>query len=92
MKAISYTKARSSFSHTMESVCADHSPIIITRKNAQPVVMISLEDFNAIEETGYLLKSPANASRLAKSINDIHAHRTVTKNINIDDNDIDANQ
>jgi antitoxin YefM len=52
----------------MEKVCDDHSPIIITRKNSNAVVMMSLEDYNAIEETAYLLRSPANAERLQRSL------------------------
>ena len=68
MDAISYSAARKNLVKTMEKVCEDHAPMIITRKNAPAVVMMSLEDFNAIEETGYLLRSPANAERLRKSI------------------------
>jgi antitoxin YefM len=68
MDAISYSSARKNLVKTMTKVCEDHSPMIITRKNSPAVVMMSLEDFNAIEETGYLLRSPANAARLRKSI------------------------
>lgn len=68
MDAISYSAARKKLVETMEKVCDDHSPIIITRKNARAVVMMSLEDFNAIEETAYLLRNPANAERLRESI------------------------
>ena len=42
----------------MEKVCDDHTPVIITRKAAKPVVMMSLADYQALEETAYLLKSP----------------------------------
>ena len=68
MDAISYSSARKNFVKTMEKVCEDHSPVIITRKNANAVVMMSLEDYNAIEETAYLLRSPENAERLLASI------------------------
>ncbi len=68
MDAISYTAARQNLAKTMDRVCSDHEPIIITRNNAQSVVMISLEDFNALEETAYLLRSPKNAKRLLESI------------------------
>ncbi|MEB4590937.1 type II toxin-antitoxin system prevent-host-death family antitoxin, partial [Candidatus Thiothrix sp. Deng01] len=53
---------------TMDRVCEDHEPIIITRNREQAVVMISLEDYKAMEETAYLLRTPANASRLLESI------------------------
>lgn len=52
----------------MDKVCDDHSPIIITRKSQRSVVMISLEDYQALEETAYLLRSPKNARRLLESI------------------------
>lgn len=68
MKAISYTNARSNLAKTMEKVCDDHDPVIITRRNESSVVMMSLEDFQALEETAYLLKSPKNARRLLESI------------------------
>ncbi|MCU7816058.1 MAG: type II toxin-antitoxin system prevent-host-death family antitoxin [Candidatus Thiodiazotropha sp. (ex Rostrolucina anterorostrata)] len=68
MDAIAYSIARSNLSNTMEQVCDDHAPIIITRKGAGSVVMISLEDYQALEETAYLLRSPKNARRLLESI------------------------
>jgi antitoxin YefM len=68
MDAKSYSSARKDLAKTMEKVCHDHSPIIITRKGASAVVMMSLEDYNAIEETAYLLRSPTNAKRLLESI------------------------
>jgi antitoxin YefM len=67
MKSISYSEARENLAKTMNKVCEDHSPVIVTRKNANSVVLMSLEDFNAIEETAYLLQSPANAARLNES-------------------------
>jgi len=55
----------------MNQVCDDHAPIIMTRESEPPVVIISLEDYNAIEETLYLLQSPKNAERLAKALQDL---------------------
>ncbi|WP_293267689.1 type II toxin-antitoxin system prevent-host-death family antitoxin [Neptunomonas sp.] len=68
MDAISYTAARANLASTMANVCNDHAPIIITRRNEAPVIMMSLEDYNAMEETTYLLRSPANARNLLESI------------------------
>lgn len=73
MDAISYTSARANLAKTMEHVCNDHAPIIITRKSEAPVVMMSLEDYNAMEETTYLLRSPANARNLLESIAELEA-------------------
>lgn len=71
MATITYTSVRSNLAKTMQKVCEDHSPIIITRSNAEPVVMISLSDYESMQETNYLMSNPANASRLAASINEI---------------------
>ena len=68
MRAISYTIARGNLAQTMKKVCEDHDPVIITRKNNAAVVMLSLEDYEALNETAYLLQSPKNAKRLLQSI------------------------
>ena len=68
MDAISYTAARANLAQTMTRVCAGHEPMIITRNGQPSVVMLSLEDFNALEETAYLLRSPSNAKRLIAAI------------------------
>ena len=75
MDAITYTTARAKLADTMDRVCEDHEPIIITRSGEQAVVMLSLDDFNALEETSYLLRSPANARRLLQSIADLEQGR-----------------
>ncbi len=68
MNAVTYSQARSNLAKTMDKVCDDHSPMIITRKSQRSVVMISLEDYQALEETAYLLRSPKNARRLLEAI------------------------
>ena len=68
MDAIPYSVARKNFAQTMERVCDEHEPLIITRKSSRSVVIMSLEDYNAIQETAYLLRSPANAENLRSSI------------------------
>ena len=68
MKAITYTAARQNLAKTMEKVCKDHAPIIVTRKTTDSVVIMSLEDYEALEETAYLLRSPKNTRRLIESI------------------------
>lgn len=68
MKAISYTAARQNLAKTMEQVCQDHSPVIITRKTNDAVVMMSLDDYTALQETAYLLRAPKNARRLIESV------------------------
>mgnify|MGYP001769442424 FL=1 len=73
MNAVTYSQARQDLAKTMDKVCDDHSPIIITRKSQRSVVMISLEDYQALEETAYLLRSPKNARRLLESIVDLES-------------------
>jgi antitoxin YefM len=81
MKAITYTAARESLASTMDRVCMDHDPVIITRNRDQAVVMISLEDYESLEETAYLLRSPANARRLLDSISDLKESSGIKKSI-----------
>lgn len=84
MKAITYTAARENLAATMDQVCEDRNPVIITRKRDQAVVMISLEDYEALEETAYLLRSPANAKRLIASIEAIEKGNIRFENIPLD--------
>jgi antitoxin YefM len=73
MRAISYTTARNTLASTMKQVCEDHNPIIVTRKNNQAVILMSLEDYESLTETAYLMQSPKNAKRLIDSIEDLKA-------------------
>jgi antitoxin YefM len=68
MDAITYSAARANLASTMDRVCNDHEALIITRNGDQSVVMLSLEDFQAMEETAYLLRNPANAKRLMSAV------------------------
>ena len=81
MDTITYTSARGNLAKTMAKVCDDHSPVVITRKTAQPVVMMSLEDFEALEETAYLLRSPKNARRLLESVAELEAGKGSEKEL-----------
>ena len=73
MDAITYTKARANLAQAIDSVCENHEPVIITRKNDRSVVMLSLEGYQALEETSYLLRNPKNARRLLDSVNELDA-------------------
>jgi antitoxin YefM len=68
MDAVSYTTARANLARTMDRVCEAHEPLIITRNGQASVVMLSLEDYKALEETAYLLRAPKNARRLLEAI------------------------
>ena len=73
MDAITYSAARANLASVMDRVCSDHEALIITRNGEQSVVMLSLEDYNALEETSYLLRSPANARRLLSAMAELNA-------------------
>lgn len=68
MDTINYTTARNQLAKTMDQVNADHAPVVVTRQTGDPVVIMSLADFNSLQETAYLLKNPSNAERLARSL------------------------
>ncbi len=69
MRTTSYSEFRRTLAATLDSVIDDHAPLIITRDRGKPAaVLISLEDYASLEETRYLLTSPANAARLTASI------------------------
>lgn len=73
MNVLTFSEARASLKSVMDDVCSDHTPTLITRVNGEHVVMLSLADFNSMQETMYLLSSPKNASRLMESVAQIKA-------------------
>jgi len=70
---ITYSDVRANLAKTMDRVCDDHSPVVVTRKNSRSVVMLSLRDFEALEETAFLLRSPENARRLLESVTELES-------------------
>ncbi len=64
MDVMTYSDTRANLKEVMERVVADRTPVVVTRQKAEAVVMVSLADWNAMEETLHLLSSPANAERL----------------------------
>ena len=83
MKAITYTAARENLASTMNEVCRDRSPVIITRNRDQSVVMLSLDDYEQLEETAYLLRSPANARRLLAAVASLEKGKGKEKKIDL---------
>ena len=73
MGVISYTVAKANLATTIQKMCNDHAPAIITRKSQASVVIISLEDFEAMQETTYLLRAPTNARRLLESVAELES-------------------
>jgi antitoxin YefM len=68
MAHVTYTELRANLAALMDKVCKSRAPLLVTRKHAGSVVIISEEDYEGLMETVHLLRSPANASRLIASI------------------------
>ena len=81
MDAITYSSARANLANTMNRVCEDHEALIITRNGDQSVVMLSLEDYNALAESAYLLRNPTNAKRLLSAIGQLNAGKGVEREL-----------
>ena len=73
MKAITYTAAREGLASAMDEVCRDRAPLVITRNRDQSVVLMSLDDYEELQETVHLLRSPANARRLLAAIQSLES-------------------
>ena len=84
MTAITYATARENLASTIDRVCLDRDPVIITRDRDQAVVMLSLDDYESLQETVYLLGNPVNAKRLFDSIEAAEKGNLITKDIDLD--------
>ncbi|BAF86536.1 uncharacterized ACR protein [Azorhizobium caulinodans ORS 571] len=73
MDVLSYSDTRANLKEVMDRVVEDHAPVVITRQKAEAVVMVSLSDWSAMEETLHLLSSPANAARLREGVAELEA-------------------
>lgn len=73
MEHVSYTELRQNLKKHLDKVCDDRAPLVVTRRNAEPVVVLSLTEYEALEETLHLLGDPENAARLREAIADAEA-------------------
>jgi antitoxin YefM len=83
VKSITYTAARENLASTINRVCEDHAPVVITRNRDQAVVMMSLAEYESLQETAYLLRSPANAKRLIESIEALERGKGVKRKLKL---------
>lgn len=81
MKSIACSNLKNKLTTTIDEVCEEHAPVIITRKNTPSTVLLSPADYAALEETAYLLKSPDNAMRLMESVAELESGRGVEKTL-----------
>ena len=81
MEAVNYSELRKKLKTVLDGVCENHEPVIITRKNSDNLVLLSYEDYSAIEETAYLLRSPKNAQRLRESIDSFNENKGIERKL-----------
>lgn len=81
MDVMTYTAFRKDLANTLDKVTEDRNPVLITRQSGEPAVLISLKDYNAYEETAYLLSNPKNAQRLRKSLANARAGNVMQKDL-----------
>lgn len=73
MKTMTYTESRARYAEVLDSVVDDREEVVITRAGREPAVILSLDDYESLKETAYLLRSPANARKLLASIDELEA-------------------
>ncbi|MET4703961.1 type II toxin-antitoxin system prevent-host-death family antitoxin [Frigoribacterium sp. UYMn621] len=81
MRTMTYSESRAKYAATLSAVVDDREEVIITRAGHEPVVIVSLDDYESLKETAYLLKSPANAARLLRSIERLESGKGVEHDI-----------
>lgn len=75
MKTMSYTESRARYAQVLDAVANDREEVVITRAGHEPVVIVSLEDYESLRETAYLMRSPANARRLLDAMERLETGR-----------------
>ena len=83
MRSITYTATRENLASTINKVCEDHAPVVITRNRDQAVVMLSLAEYETLQETAYLLRSLANAKRLLGAMDALKRGKGVRRKIQL---------
>jgi antitoxin YefM len=75
MSHVSYSELRANLASYMDEVCDSRTPLVVTRQNARSVVILAEDEYEGMMETLHLLRSPANAARLLRSIDEANAGR-----------------
>ncbi|TIC78974.1 type II toxin-antitoxin system Phd/YefM family antitoxin [Crenobacter intestini] len=88
MDAVTYSYTRQHLAELMRQVNDDRAPVIVTSQRGKPVVIMSLDDYNALEETAYLTRSPENARRLDAAVRNLRTGQTVPREL-AEDSDAD---
>lgn len=81
MRTMSYSESRSRYAEVLDAVVDDREEVVITRAGHEPAVIVSLEDYESLKETAYLLRSPVNARRLLASIERLESGRGMARDL-----------
>lgn len=81
MKTMSYSESRARYAEVLDAVVNDREEVVITRAGHEPAVIVSLDDYESLKETAYLLRSPANARRLLASIDELETGKGVEREL-----------
>lgn len=81
MRTLTYSQSRANYAETLNSVVDDREEVVATRAGREPVVIVSLADYESLKESAYLLRSPENARRLLSSIEALEAGKGVHRGL-----------
>jgi antitoxin YefM len=84
MEAMTYSYTRQHLAEVMKQVNDDHVPVVVTSQRGKPVVILSLDDFQALEETAYVLRNPTGAKRLMESVEELRSGGGTVKELTAD--------
>lgn len=73
MRTISFSESRANYARTLDSVVDDREEVVVTRSGRESVVIVSLDEYNSLQEAAYLLRSPVNAARILRAIDELEA-------------------
>lgn len=81
MRTMTYSESRANYAETLNAVTDDREEVVITRAGHDPVVIVSLDDYESLKETAYLLRNPGNARRLLASIDRLESGSGVQRDL-----------
>lgn len=85
MDALTYSYTRQHFADVMRRVNDDRSPVVVTSQRGKPIVIMSLDDYHAMEETAYLLRNPKGAKRLMDAVEELRSGGGSSRELAADD-------
>jgi antitoxin YefM len=81
MRTMTYSESRARYAEVLNSVVDNREEVVITRAGHEPVVIVSLDDYESLKETAYLLRSPENARRLLAAIERLESGQSTPRNL-----------